>query len=84
MFDMFYKCSSLKNIDLSNFNTKNVTNMSYMFWGCSSLNSINLSNFNTNKATDMECMFSDYKNLKKENIIIKDKNSLNKILSTLH
>ena len=34
---MFYKCSSLTNIDLSNFNTQNVTNMEDMFYGCSSL-----------------------------------------------
>ena len=50
---MFYKCELLNNIDLSNFNTNNVTNMRSMFCGCSSLNSINLSNFNTNNVTDM-------------------------------
>ena len=27
MTDMFYGCNSLTNIDLSNFNTQNVTNM---------------------------------------------------------
>ena len=31
--------SGLKSIDLSNFNTSNVTNMNGMFWGCSSLTS---------------------------------------------
>ena len=41
---MFAVCSSLNSIDLSNFNTNNVTDMSDMFHGCSSLNSINLSN----------------------------------------
>ena len=30
---MFYGCCSLTNIDLSNFNTQNVTNMSFMFYG---------------------------------------------------
>ena len=30
---MFSRCNSLTNIDLSNFNTQNVTNMSYMFYG---------------------------------------------------
>ena len=43
---MFYGCKSLINIDLSNFNTKNVRNMSYMFYGCNSLTNIDLSNFN--------------------------------------
>ena len=40
---MFYKCSSLTSLNLSNFNTNNVNNMSYMFFNCSSLNSLNLS-----------------------------------------
>ena len=39
---MFHGCSSLTKIDLSNFNTKNVTNMSCMFWGCSSLRKENV------------------------------------------
>ena len=32
---MFYGCSSLDELNLSNFNTDNVTNMSSMFSGCS-------------------------------------------------
>ena len=32
---MFYGCSSLKELNLSNFNTHNVINMEYMFHGCS-------------------------------------------------
>ena len=31
---MVYECSSLKELNLNNFNTINVTNMSYMFFGC--------------------------------------------------
>ena len=31
---MFYGCESLTNLDLSNFNTQNVENMSHMFDGC--------------------------------------------------
>ncbi len=54
---MFYGCSSLTNINLSNFNTNNVIDMSGLFGGCSSLKDINLSNFNTNKVTDMRAMF---------------------------
>ena len=45
---MFYNCSSLKGLNLSNFNTNNVDNMSNMFYGCSSLKELNASNFNTN------------------------------------
>ena len=45
---MFYNCSSLKNINLSNFKTNNVKYMIGMFNECSSLEDINLSNFNIN------------------------------------
>ena len=54
---MFYGCSSLKELNLSNFNTNNVTNMGYMFYGCSALKELNLSNFNTDNVTYMEGMF---------------------------
>ena len=37
---MFGGCKSLTNIDLSNFNTQNVTNMNFMFGGCNSLTNI--------------------------------------------
>ena len=46
MKSLFYDCISLKSINLSNFQTPNVTDMSCMFYNCSSLNEINLSNFN--------------------------------------
>ena len=55
---MFSKCSSLKELDLSNFNTSNVTCMDSMFCNCSSLNELNISNFNINKVTNMNQMFS--------------------------
>ena len=55
---MFSDCSSLTSLNLSNFNTNNVTDMRYMFFKCSSLTSLNLSNFNTNNVNNMEYMFS--------------------------
>ena len=54
---MFY-ISSLKELNLNNFNTNNVINMSCMFSGCSSLKELNLNNFNTNNVTYMSYMFS--------------------------
>ena len=42
MNGMFWGCSSLTNINLSNFNTQNVTDMYQMFWGCSSLKKQNV------------------------------------------
>ena len=55
---MFYKCSSLTSLDLSSFNTANVTDMGGVFINCSSLTSLNLTNFNTAKVTSMSGMFS--------------------------
>ena len=54
---MFYECDKLLSIDLSNFNTNNVTNMIRMFSYCSSLTCLNLSNFNTNNVNNMSYMF---------------------------
>ena len=45
---MFQECSSLIELNISNFNTKNVNEMSSMFEGCSSLKKLNASNFNAN------------------------------------
>ena len=47
--------------NLSNFNTNNVKDMSYMFYNYSSLTSLNLSNFNTNIVQDMSNMFDGLK-----------------------
>ena len=38
---MFSNCSLLKELNLSNFNTNKVTNMSYMFYNCISLTELN-------------------------------------------
>ena len=55
---LFYNCYTLTSLNLSNFNTQNVTNMRYMFYNCKSLTSLDLSNFNTQNVTNMEYMFS--------------------------
>ncbi|MBR6034301.1 MAG: BspA family leucine-rich repeat surface protein [Clostridia bacterium] len=58
MSGMFYDCSSLTSLDLSNFNTSNVTDMSNMFCNCISLESLDLSSFDTSNVTNMSFMFS--------------------------
>ena len=55
---MFNGCSSLKELNISNFNTDNVTNMSCMFNGCSSLEELHISNFNTDYKTYKGQMFT--------------------------
>ena len=54
---MFCRCTSLTSLDLSSFDTKNVTMMYGMFFDCTSLASLDLSSFNTSKVTDMNGMF---------------------------
>ena len=68
MNSMFRDCSLLTSINLSNFNTNNVTNMASMFSCCSSLTSINLSNFNTNNVTNMASMFYNCSSLTSINL----------------
>ena len=58
MGSMFYYCSSLTSLDVSNFDTSKVTNMSSMFSRCSSLPSLDVSNFDTSQVTNMSSMFS--------------------------
>ena len=50
--------SSVKTLDVSNFNTANVTDMSGMFNGCNGLTTLDVSNFNTENVTSMGSMFS--------------------------
>ena len=56
---MFSECSSLTNINLSNFNINSVTNMSWMFRFCSSLTNIDLSNLNAYNVTNMSYIFNN-------------------------
>ena len=58
MCNMFSGCSKLTSLDVSKFNTVNVTDMSGMFNNCSKLPSLDVTNFNTEKVTNMSYMFS--------------------------
>ena len=50
MYSMFSNLSISK-LDLSNFDTSNVTDMASMFYGCKNLTQLDLSNFDTSKVT---------------------------------
>ena len=80
MGGMFLSCTSLKSIDVSNFNTAKVTGMNYMFYGCSSLQSLDISNFNTKNVTSMNHMFDDCRELKA--IYASDKFTTDKVPSS--
>ena len=57
MYYIFFGCSSLISLNLSNFDTSQVKDFGYMFSYCSSLTSLNLSNFDTSIVTNMNGMF---------------------------
>ena len=57
MHGAFWDCFSLESLDVSTWDTSNVTDMSYMFYGDKSLHSLNLSGWDTSSVTSMELMF---------------------------
>ena len=54
---MFFACSALTSLDVTNFNTENVKNMVRMFHNCSALTSLDVTKFNTGNVTNMRYMF---------------------------
>ena len=62
-YKMFYYCK-LKSLDLSNFDTSNVTNMRSMFRDCYKIKVLDLSNFDTSNVTNMGSMFRHCESLK--------------------
>ena len=54
---MFCICCSLESLDLSSFDTSNVTSLAGMFYNCYNLENIDVSGFETNKVKDMAWMF---------------------------
>ncbi len=64
MDTMFTYCSSLTTLDLSGFNTQNVTSMYYMFKNCNKLQTIYVGdNWTTDNVTKSWSMFDYCKNL---------------------
>lgn len=64
MDEMFNLNYNLTELDLSFFNTSNVTNMNAMFKNCRSLETVDLSTFDTTKTTTMSSMFKECRSLK--------------------
>ena len=61
-------CGSLTSLDLSNWDTSNVTNMEAVFWGQKSLTTVgNFSKWNTGNVTNMRDLFAGCENLKFNN-----------------
>ena len=54
---MFHKCSKIKKIDFSNFNSSSVYNINSAFNGCNSLTSIDFTGFEISKISRMHMVF---------------------------
>ena len=80
MSNMFEGCVNLKSLDLSNFNTTKVEDMSQMFCGCEQLKYINLSSFKTFKVRSTFQMFyyvpDDCKVITRNKGLLKEKNKI--------
>jgi len=62
MSSLFCNCPTLSSLDISNFDTSQVTDMSLMFKGCP-LTSLDLNHFGTSQVKDMHWMFCDCSSL---------------------
>ncbi len=77
MSSMFYRMSSIEELDLSSFNTSSVTDMDSMFFLMSSLQTLTFGeNFDTHNVTDMSFMFGSMQNLQKLDISSIDTSSV--------
>ena len=65
---LFYDCTKLSIVDLSELDTSSVINMSHMFEGCESLKSLDLNKPDTSNVKDMSHMFDGCKNLETLNL----------------
>ena len=73
---MFNKCNKLENLNINNFDTKNVTEMGWMFSECFKLKEIKgINKFITNEVTTMNSMFNHCYEL--ENLDLSKFNSSN-------
>ena len=57
---MFYDCYSIASVNVSNWNTSNVTSMNGMFCDCYALNELDISSFDCSKVTSSSCFAPSY------------------------
>ena len=79
MNNMFLNCTNLVYLDLSNFITTNVVNMSYMFSGIKSMKYLDLTNFNTSKKTNVVDIFFNSELVYDKNVTTCDEKIINEL-----
>ena len=81
---MFYDFKNIIEVDLSNFDASQVTDMSNMFKDCTSLTSVNLNVSNTNSVIDISCMFYRCSSLKQLDLSYFDSSSVTNMYQMLY
>lgn len=71
---MFNKCENLKNLDLSNFNILDNTNLIHMFNGCSNLEKLDLSSLKIGNNNKINNIFDEMTKIKEIKVNV---NSIN-------
>lgn len=85
MYSMFYNCSSLQSVDLSQyFMSGDVTDMDYVFYKCSALEYVNLYGFDTRAATTMMNMFHSCSSLLSLNLYSFDTSNVTNMSGMLY
>ena len=64
MQSLLERCNKLESIDLSNFDTSQVTDMSWIFYNCFNLKYVNLSFFDASNTKTIYKMFENCNSLK--------------------
>ena len=62
--EMFNGCAKLAALDVSHFNTSNVTKMNSLFCNCTSLTNLDVSSWNVSNVEEMRYLFYNCKSLK--------------------
>ena len=57
MNGMFHGCSSLKELDISNFRNSDLMDVSFMFDGCKSLKKLKIGHFNITNVSEKRNIF---------------------------
>ena len=60
----FINCKSIKTLELSSLDTRNVKSMEFMFYFCFSLGALDLSSFDTRNVKNLKDMFKGCSSLK--------------------
>jgi surface protein len=79
---MFFNCKLLESINISNWDTSNVTDISFIFFNCISLKSSpNISKWNIKNITNGTNIFTTYENLKNITDFEYDENNINQMFN---